>query len=169
MPDPGIPWLTPGSEPWRVSPRAGEGLAPSSHKAAIPQNPHATQLAALLPPAGGRAVCGDTREKPRPGHDNLPERTGRALADCPRQGSRPFSERRERLTADQSPVPQTGPRLLNEAVSSCISMPRGNAYGVSPSPRRRAATGHRYAFGPGERLLWFSLPPCLMNCIRGGA
>ncbi len=27
-----------------------------------------------------------------PGPDNLPERTGRALTNCPRQGSRPFSE-----------------------------------------------------------------------------
>jgi len=34
-----------------------------------------------LPGAG--AVCGDTRGKPCLGHGNLPERTGRALTDCP--------------------------------------------------------------------------------------
>jgi hypothetical protein len=41
---------------------------------------------------GAGAVRGDTQGQTLSGHDELLVRTGRTLTECPRQGSRPFSE-----------------------------------------------------------------------------
>ena len=88
----------PGSGPWWLSSwgvGTGEGArAPSPHKAAELVDPSS------LPP-------------PRPGHDNLPERTGRALTDCPSTRIKTVLRGGGRLTADRPIIPETDVRLLN--------------------------------------------------------
>ncbi|CDM26127.1 hypothetical protein BN140_3020 [Methanoculleus bourgensis MS2] len=81
---------------------AGEGARPLP-AGGDTANPPPRPACGLLPrPLRGRGQCMVMSEgKPYPRHDKLPVRTGRALADCPRQGSRPFSE-------EVDDCPQTG-------------------------------------------------------------
>ncbi len=68
------------------------------------------------------------------GDDNLPERTGRALTDCPPTGIKTVFRGGGRLTADRPRFPQSDVRLLNWTVSSRVSIPNVSAYGRAPSP-----------------------------------
>ena len=76
----------PDRGPWWASPRGvgnGRGLAPSPQAAELvdpSSQPPPHPASGLLPrPSGAGAVCGDTRGKTCPGHDNLPRRTGQTF------------------------------------------------------------------------------------------
>jgi len=69
-----------------------------------------------------------------PGHDNLPERTGRALIACSLTGITTVFRGGGRLPVDRPMVPETDVRLLNWTVSSRVSIPNVRANGASPSP-----------------------------------
>ena len=95
------------------------------------------------PGVGGRGVGSPPhrmrryREPPTlPGHDETPERTGRALTECPPTRITTVFRGGGLLTADRSIVPETDVRLLNWTVSSRVSIPNVRANGASP-PRTR--------------------------------
>ena len=113
----------PGSGPWWESPWGwgqGRRLAPRRRRNLVTPSPQ-----------GPGAV---------PGHDELPEPTGRALTDCPPTWIKTVFQGDGRLTADRPIVPETNIRLLNWTVSSRVSIPNVRAYGVSPSPHEARPT-----------------------------
>ena len=105
----------PGSGPWWESPWGwgqGRRLAPRRRRNLVTPSPQ-----------GPGAV---------PGHDELPEPTGRALTDCPPTWIKTVFQGDGRLTADRPIVPETNIRLLNWTVSSRVSIPNVRAYGACP-------------------------------------
>ena len=105
----------PGSGPWWESPWGwgqGRRLAPRRRRNLVTPSPQ-----------GPGAV---------PGHDELPEPTGRALTDCPPTWIKTVFQGDGRLTADRPIVPETDVRLLNWTVSSRVSIPNVRAYGACP-------------------------------------
>ena len=90
------------------------------------------------------------REPPTlPGHDETPERTGRALTECPPTRITTVFRGGGRLTADWAILPQNSLRLLNWAVSSWISIPNVNAYGGLPPPHTSRTRGCLPVANPG--------------------
>src|SRR5690554_6296161 len=92
-------------------------------------------------PAGG----GTRRTPTPPGDDELPERTGRALTDCPPTRIKTVFRGGGRLTTDRSIIPETDVCLLNWTISSRVSIPNVSAYGAPPHnvsgiPRRCSTT-----------------------------